>query len=53
LPILTLANKGKFENSVSYATSVAENVVELLYGIFCEKMRLPPRIFVPFQEPAL
>jgi hypothetical protein len=31
LPILTLANKGKFENSEIYATRVAEAVAELLF----------------------
>jgi hypothetical protein len=48
LPVLTLANKGKFENSATYATLVAENVTEMLYCIFCERKPGPPRIFVPF-----
>lgn len=47
LPILTLANKGRFENSASYATQVAENVVELLIAAFCFQIRDQPRIFVP------
>jgi hypothetical protein len=47
LPILTLANKGKFENSAAYATKVAEEVVELLVSVFHDGIRDQPRIFVP------
>jgi hypothetical protein len=49
LPVLTLANKGKFENSASYAITVADNVTDLLYGIFYEKLQTPPRIFLPLK----
>jgi hypothetical protein len=34
LPILTLANKGKFEHSEDYALRVAQNVAEQLFVIF-------------------
>jgi len=47
LPILTLANKEKFENSALYATRVAEDVAELLFSVFHEGIRNQPRIFVP------
>src|SRR5207244_4496185 len=49
LPVLTLANKGKFEHSAAYATRVAKHVAELLFDI---AMGLNystdrPRIYVP------
>lgn len=47
LPVLTLANKGKFENSEIYATRVADDVATLLFSIFHEGVRDQPRIFVP------
>ena len=47
LPVLTLANKGKFERSVDYAERVAADITELLYSIFCENNRNSPRIYVP------
>jgi hypothetical protein len=47
LPVLTLANKGRFENREAYATRVAEDVAELLVCVFHEGMRDQPRIFVP------
>jgi len=47
LPVLTLANKGKFENSETYATRVAEDVAELLFSSFHDGVRDQPRIFVP------
>ena len=47
LPVLTLANKGRFENSESYATRVAEDVADLLLSIFHDGIRDQPRIFVP------
>jgi hypothetical protein len=50
LPVLTLANKGKFENSASYATNVAEDVAELLFSVFVESVRNQPRIFVPLDS---
>jgi hypothetical protein len=46
-PVLTLANKGKFENSEAYATKVAEDVADLLVCIFHEGVRDNGRIFVP------
>ncbi len=47
LPILTLANKGKFENSETHATKVAEDVADLLVSVFYDGIRDQPRIFVP------
>ncbi len=47
LPVLTLANKGKFEHSERYATEVANDVANLLFSIVHGKVRNQPRIFVP------
>lgn len=47
LPVLTLANKGRFEHSASYAKRVAIDVAELLFGIVHEEYRDRPRIYVP------
>ncbi|OWK43419.1 hypothetical protein FRUB_03018 [Fimbriiglobus ruber] len=47
LPVLTLANKGRFENSPKYAEQVAKDMAELLFTIFHEGVRDRPRIFVP------
>ena len=47
LPVLTLANKRKFENSETYATRVARDVAELLVVAFVDEIRNQPRIFVP------
>src|SRR5436305_13673218 len=44
LPVITLANKGKFENSEEYATRVAEDVADILIGVFHEGLRDQPRI---------
>ncbi len=47
LPVLTLANKRKFENSEAYAARVAQDVAELLVVVFVDQVRNQPRIFVP------
>lgn len=47
LPVLTLANKGRFEHSESYATLVANDVANLLFSILHENVRNQARIFVP------
>jgi hypothetical protein len=47
LPVLTLANKGRFERSESYATRVANDVANLLFSMLHENVRNQPRIFVP------
>lgn len=47
LPVLTLANKGRFANSSSYARRVASDVAELLFGIVHKEYRDQPRIYVP------
>lgn len=47
LPVLTLANKGRFENSETYALKVTEDVAEFLFTVFHDKIQNQPRIFVP------
>lgn len=48
LPVLTLANKGKFYHSREYAERVASDVAELLLGIAVDgQYRDQPRIYVP------
>jgi hypothetical protein len=47
LAVLTLANKGRFENSESYATRVAKDVAEQLTLAFLDGVREQTRIFVP------
>jgi hypothetical protein len=46
-PVLTLANKGQFENNAAYATLIAYDVAELLVVAFVDGIRNQPRIFVP------
>jgi hypothetical protein len=48
LPVVTLANKGKFDHSVDYAKRVAIDVAELLFGIYQGQYRDQRRIYVPF-----
>ncbi len=47
LPVLTLADKRKFETSETYAVKVAQDVAELLVVAFVDQIRDQPRIFVP------
>ncbi len=47
LPVITLANKGRFENSESYALVVAEDVADVLLRVFHDAVCDQPRIFVP------
>ena len=47
LPVLTLANKGRFEHSRGYAERVAIDVAELLFGIAQGEYRDQPRVYVP------
>lgn len=47
LPVLTLANKGRFEHSAEYAQRVACSVAEVLFGIAQGEYRDRPRIYVP------
>jgi hypothetical protein len=47
LPVLTLANKGRFEHSRGYAERVATDVADLLFGVAQGEYRERPRIFVP------
>lgn len=47
LPVLTLANKAKFEHSRHYAERIARDIAELLFGIKLEEYRDQRRIFVP------
>ncbi len=47
LPVLTLANKIKFESSNAYARRVAGDVATLLFDVFTLGVRNQPRIYVP------
>jgi hypothetical protein len=47
LPVITLANKGRFEHSENYATTVAEDVADVLVSVFHDGIRDCPRIYVP------
>ena len=47
LPVITLANKSKFNHSRSYSKQVAIDVAELLFGIKQGEYRDQMRIFVP------
>ena len=47
LPVLTLANKQKFEHDRDYAIRVATDIAELLFGITQDEYRDRSRIFVP------
>jgi hypothetical protein len=47
LPIITLGNKGRFDNSEDYAMKVAEDVADVLVSVFHDEVRDQPRIFVP------
>ena len=47
LPVLTLANKGRFEHSPGYALRVAKDLAELLFGIRSREYCDQPRIYVP------
>jgi hypothetical protein len=49
LPVLTLANKGRFEHNRAYAERVAADVAELLFGIAEQQYRDRPRIYVPLK----
>lgn len=50
LPVLTLANKGRFEHDPGYAARVATDVAEILFGIAHEdRFRDQARIYVPRQ----
>ncbi len=47
LPVLTLANKGKFEHSTAYAERVATDIAEILFDIAMDAIWSQPRIYVP------
>jgi hypothetical protein len=47
LSVLTLANKSRFERSREYASRVAADVAELLFGMALGEFLDQPRIFVP------
>jgi hypothetical protein len=47
LPVLTLSNKRKFEHSREFASRVANDVGELLFGIVQDEYCDQSRIFVP------
>lgn len=50
LPVLTLANKGRFENSGEYAARTAGDIAELLFGVAHGDYRDQPRIYVPLNR---
>jgi hypothetical protein len=50
LPVLTLANKGKFENNRMYAATVAKDIATQLFDAFFVGNRDQPRIFVPIEQ---
>jgi hypothetical protein len=47
LPVLTLANKARFEHSPEHAERVTRDVAELLFGIHFGEYRDQHRIYVP------
>ena len=47
LPVLTLADKAKFERDRAYGELVASEIAEILFGIREGKYRDLPRIFIP------
>jgi len=47
LPVLTLANKGKFEHSAAYAKRVATDIAELMFDITVGDRCDQARIYVP------
>ena len=49
LPVLTLANKTRFEHERAYTERVATDVAELLFGIAEQQYRDRPRIYVPLR----
>jgi len=51
LPVLTLASKPRFERSPEYASQVAVDIAELLFGIVQGEYRDRPRIYVPLTSP--
>jgi hypothetical protein len=52
LPVLTLSNKGRFEQNRVYEDRVAEDIATLMFGIESEgQYRDRPRIYVPLRWP--
>jgi hypothetical protein len=47
LPVLTLANKRRFERDPVYATEVAKHLADSLFGVVCGEFRDRSRIWVP------
>jgi hypothetical protein len=47
LPVVTLADKSRFERDSRYRDRVAEHVAELLFGASRGQYRSYPRIYVP------
>ena len=48
LPVLTIANKDRFEHDLHYAAVVARDAADIIYGLLhTEENRDQPRIFVP------
>ena len=47
LPILTLANKRRFDRDAEYAQRTALEIAELLFDLANQKYRGVPRIYIP------
>jgi hypothetical protein len=48
-PVVTLADKRRFEHDRIYAERVAADVAELLFGVAEQQYRDRPRIYVPLR----
>lgn len=47
LPVITLANKRRFETDRDYADLIAREVADILFDIAVFEYQAPPRIYVP------
>lgn len=47
LPVLTLANKMRFEHDRKYAEQVATDLAEIMFGLSGQEYLDQPRIYVP------
>lgn len=53
VPVLTIADKRRFENDAEYREHVAADIAEVLYGAFLGEYRDRDRIFLPFKAPQI
>ena len=47
LPVVTLGSKARFEDDDAYHRHIAEDVAEILFGVYHGQYRSQPRIYVP------